>query len=773
MGKEMQSKNVTFKVSARTARLIGRENVANAEAAVIELVKNGYDADAENVDIIFDKGDLFIIDSGVGMTTQVIEEKWMVIGTDNKRTNVRTLKGRIVSGEKGIGRFALDKLGGTVTVTSWTGQTKDDPIEWAAQWADFEQEDTTVDMVHATLVTTSVKHFLELYKRLTKRTTKHGTILHIRDVRDDWNEQHLQTLFESMRALVPPANDRDFSITLRSNKHPKEWGDVQPLIAENYDYRLEATYDAERQQIDYTIYRNEFDITLLEKKYAQVFDEKHMGEVPFDLATFHKGFYSGLIPLRKALRSDAINLDTLGTFSFDLVFSKITKPNDEDIARFPYKTVDYRERASWLKKFGGIRIFRDNFRVRPYGESGDDWLRLGERQAQSPGGAAQRLGGYRVRPNQVTGSIYISRLHNEALQDKSSREGIVENESFELLKNIIKNMLTILENDRNTILFSLSELDKRMSEKSRIESEGRAALAEIRQEEQQGDDKNHKQRSKGNDERAEKVFDYAEALESKVDDKDEEIRLLRSLASAGIITAAAAHELNGLKNHMSVRMRQFDRLLNEHLDRNDFDKVPISKNPFARIEQMAEADEKIVSWLDYALMPLRRDKRTRKNVNISSYLTGLSSIWTPLLQNRKINLEIRTEIADDTVVRLFPIDLDTVFNNLIINSMEAFVYHKRLQVRHIGIRVHESDGKVFIDYEDNAGGLDESFLSDPEQIYLPHTTTKVNALGEPIGTGMGMYLLKAILDDNGAVPQIDISESGVFRMNIELIASTS
>lgn len=96
------------------------------------------------------------------MTTQVIEEKWMVIGTDNKRTNVKTLKGRIVSGEKGIGRFALDKLGGTVTVTSWTGQTKDGPIEWAAQWTDFEEEDTTVDMVHANLASTSVEHFLEL-----------------------------------------------------------------------------------------------------------------------------------------------------------------------------------------------------------------------------------------------------------------------------------------------------------------------------------------------------------------------------------------------------------------------------------------------------------------------------------------------------------------------------------------------------------------------------------------------------------------------------------
>lgn len=405
------SRNVSFKVSSRTARLIGRENVANAEAAIIELIKNGYDADAEVVQVIFKNDDLYIIDNGSGMTAETVENKWMIIGTDNKHKNTTTPKGRVVSGEKGIGRFALDKLGHATSLVSWTGNKDDKPIKWEVKWADFEAQNTTVDKVTATLTEISIADFSDIYKLITKHSTKHGTILHIQNVRDEWNESRIQELFESMQALVPPANDRDFGINLTSDNHPNKWGAVSPLISENYDYRLEARYNSERQQIEYTLYRNEFDIKLLEKKFNALFDEKHMGKEPFNLATFRKGFYSGTTPLRKALRSDNIDqqlLDTIGTFSFDLTFSKISRPNDEDIVRFPYKTIDYRERANWLKSFGGIRIFRDNFRVRPYGESGDDWLRLGERQAQSPGGAAQRLGGYRVRPNQVTGSIYIS-----------------------------------------------------------------------------------------------------------------------------------------------------------------------------------------------------------------------------------------------------------------------------------------------------------------------------------------------------------------------------
>lgn len=768
----MSKQKISFKVSARTARLIGRENVSNDEAAIIELVKNGYDADAEHVDVLFEHNDLFIIDSGIGMTAKTIEDKWMVIGASAKRVETTTPKGRIVSGEKGIGRFALDKLGTAVILSSWTGQKADNPVEWVARWDDFEQEGTTVDAVSATMRDLEIEDFTKLYKRLTKRTATHGTVLHIHGVREVWDEPRIQELFESMRALVPPARDKDFGITLRSADHPKKWGRVDPLIAENYDYRLEATYNPAKQQIEYVVYRNEFDIMQLEKKYSEVFNEPNMGTAPFDLATFRKGSYTGSIALRKALRTDAVNkqlLDSMGKFSFDLSFSKVSRPNDEDVDRFPYKTIDYRERAGWLKKFGGIRIFRDNFRVRPYGEAGDDWLRLGERQAQSPGGAAQRLGGYRVRPNQVTGSIYISRLENEDLQDKSSREGIVENKSFDLLKNIIKNMLTILENDRNTVLFSLSQLDKRINKSSQIESKGREALAEIKKEKR--DSKNDKQsgRSEYRKERTERVFEYAEILESKVDDKNEEIRLLRSLASAGIITAAAAHELNGLKNHMLVRMRQFDKLLGGYLDRDSFQNVLVSKNPFARIEQMAVSDAKIVAWLDYALMPLRRDRRTRKKVNVAEYISGLSGVWSPLLSSRKIILDIGIDKESEQVfTRLFPIDLDTIFNNLIINSMEAFVQNKRLEERRITINLSADASSITIQYEDTAGGLHETFLSDPHQIFRPHVTTKVNALGEPTGTGMGMYLIKAVLDDNDGQITLLLDNPTAFAADIIL-----
>ncbi len=765
----MSVANLPFKVSARTARLIGRENVANPEAAVIELVKNGYDADGADVHIIFEGNDLYIVDNGHGMDLDTIENSWMVIGTDNKELTPKTPRGRIRSGAKGIGRFALDKLGAhSIMYTLQDEQAV--ALRLEVSWADFEKSSKTVDGVSATLEQLKKSEFENIYKRLVGKNVDSGTILHIQQLREVWSKRNIDRLFSSLRSLVPPASDKEFKISLKSEQFPKEYGNVRPLVVTDFDYKLNAFYDASNQELRFDLTRNEFDVQMLNKKYAGVYKEKGMGVYPFDPLTFENAKYKGVKALDEILPgikhySDA--LKGIGDFSFELTFAKNKKPNDEDFEKYPYKTVDYRERIEWLKKFGGIRIFRDNFRVRPYGENGDDWLRLGERQAQSPGGPGQRMGGYKVRPNQVTGSVYISRLSNAVLEDKSSREGIVENDSFELLKNIIKAILTILENDRNQVFFSLSELYKKTNEQEAVRLRAKEAIAKVKADKDQANkaDNSFNQKS----EYAERIADYVEVLESKSHDKDEEIKILRSLASAGIITAAAAHELSGLKNHMSVRARQFERLLEKHLKREEFVNESAAHDPFKRIAQMAESDRKIVSWMDYALMPLRRDRRLRNKIKAKEYFEGLQVIWDTLLEDRKIKLTINSNVKAETAIKAFPIDLDTIFNNLLINSTEAFIARKSTDDRKITIGLEEQAGRIKITYEDNAGGLDDSFKKDTEGIFMPHVTTKVNLTGEATGTGMGMYLVKATVDENAGSVTIE-DAPGRFKLLIGLQA---
>ena len=123
---------IAFQVSARAGKLLGRENFSNPEGAIIELVKNSYDADAKNSIVVFDivcdevenkktkkkeqipnpdLSSIYIIDNGDGMTYEIIENHWMKIGTGNKETDYISDGDRIKTGAKGIGRFALDRLG--------------------------------------------------------------------------------------------------------------------------------------------------------------------------------------------------------------------------------------------------------------------------------------------------------------------------------------------------------------------------------------------------------------------------------------------------------------------------------------------------------------------------------------------------------------------------------------------------------------------------------------------------------------------------------------
>lgn len=136
---------VSFTVSARTAKLIGQENFATAEGAIVELVKNAYDADAKNCIIIFKNHEeftenpvIYIVDNGIGMTSDVIKTNWMKIGTDDKLQNYMSEGGRVKTGAKGIGRFALDRLGFSSEMRTVSMEPAEGTI-WRVEWSDFDR----------------------------------------------------------------------------------------------------------------------------------------------------------------------------------------------------------------------------------------------------------------------------------------------------------------------------------------------------------------------------------------------------------------------------------------------------------------------------------------------------------------------------------------------------------------------------------------------------------------------------------------------------------
>lgn len=141
-----------YRISSRATILLGRESISRIESAVTEIVKNTYDADASMCFLTFDIPNdcIYIFDNGIGMTRKSIEENWMLIGTDNKRVEYQSAKGRVRAGEKGIGRFALDRMGSICEMYTKT-EDANSTLHWTTNWEMFEESGRLLDDMYATL----------------------------------------------------------------------------------------------------------------------------------------------------------------------------------------------------------------------------------------------------------------------------------------------------------------------------------------------------------------------------------------------------------------------------------------------------------------------------------------------------------------------------------------------------------------------------------------------------------------------------------------------
>jgi signal transduction histidine kinase len=431
-------------------------------------------------------------------------------------------------------------------------------------------------------------------------------------------------------------------------------------------------------------------------------------------------------------------------------------------------------RKDWLNKFGGIKLFRDNFRVRPYGEVKDtafDWIGLGNRKATSPAGIAKKDGGYRVEPENVAGAIRISRLTNVNFEDKSSREGLQENKTFQVFKNLIAEIISEFEKDRAYIAREMSEYDdiKNGPERDRQKAEKlkNEILAKSREKKENNSKNIYSQQEYNQETESDKE---KEILASELERQEEEIeklkdeqKILRGLASSGIVLASFSHDLSKLNNVLASRTENLKSLMLDKMAEDDYLEVKDFRNPFKQLERIKKQDLKLQNWLNFSLGATRKDKRKRKQLFLKSYFKNLKNDWITVMNERGVELDI--EEIDEIDMRVFEIDIDSIFNNLLVNSIDAFIISKENRDRKIVVKATSSSKDIILDYYDNGPGLSND-ISEPERIFEPLYTTKRNQYtGEEEGTGLGMWLVKSIIEENDGKVQLLYPEIG-FRLKI-------
>jgi signal transduction histidine kinase len=764
---------IAFNVSARTARLIGQENFANPEGAIIELVKNAYDADASKCIVFVSPIDdcIYIIDNGEGMTQAIIEKYWMTIGTDNKKETIESIGKRVKTGAKGIGRFALDRLGRNCEMR--TRMKEAIGVDWKVDWTQFEQSEKKITEISADLDSTDSLDIISETKTILSDfelasdffddwIENKGTIIRINDLKDVWAESSVSDLNNSLQVLAPPLETSNFHLYLFYPNAPKAFGLVNPTECEDYDYRLAAIVNADKS-IEIKVYRNELSVSQL--VVNKFFERSTLGDIRYSREIFEKDYFTintsinNLLPGLKD--SDAQkNIDKIGEFKFNFYFIKRGEgqEKDEAIGKYPYKSINEGVRKNWLNLFGGIKIFRDHFRVRPYGEpkgNAFDWLDLGKRAVSNP---TVTRAGYRVRPTQVYGVVNISRIYNQYFDDKSGREGIQENEVFTVFKELLKAIINVFENDRNQIMMTLKKI---YDERNKKEKAKAAAKKKIE----------NKKAGKSNDVNQEALDELLLAIEGYEDDIDdlvEEQKLLRVLASTGLIVTSFAHELKNLSDRIVPRTDDLVAVLKTLPLDEEVKTLPDFKNPYVMLTDMRNQDERLRNWLEFALSSVRNSKRMRKEINLVTYIEELQRLWSSLLKRRQTELIIETGNFVDVKFKGHEIDLDSIFNNLIANSSDAFKRKDADTTRIIRLSfVYDVKTGINVTYEDTGPGLSDE-ITDPNVIYQPFFTTKRDErTGEKTGTGLGMWIVKSTIENyNGGIEIINTRPNFKLKLNL-------
>jgi len=741
-------KSASFSVSARVAMQLGRESISNSIVGIVELIKNAYDADAENVTLHFsdldsDRSTLVIDDDGHGMTEEVLVDNWLVIGTDNKlRSGFSRRKRRALTGEKGLGRLGLDRLCRETAVQSFS-EVEEAGIELRIDWRKYENAGQRLETIQHPISRLPSK---QLQNPTTGKlfTKSHGTRLILSDLKDTWNERAIENLRKELSLLISPfAGPADFSIQLYAHNMHHQIDSTEILDAAEWKLEASITDTGYVTYIMRGIGGEEFDFTA---SWRSAFPERYE-EAP---SCGPLDFIMYFIP-RRSTKGLGFNRSQIDTF---------------------------------MEANQGIRIYRDGFRVMPYGSpTGEgDWLSLAFRRMQSPAGRS--TSGWRVGYNQVVGAVFITRDKNEQLLDQTNREGIVDGAAFSALCTFAKSAIEWFE--RNQV--SAFQLQSKMSEFSQKAQEAKQATEDAQRatsdlEKLVSDAIGALEGSEesvmapNNNEVRLKVMHAVAAVRERVgrsleaqdkmtiahDEVEEQLErdidTLQNLASLGILAVAFGHEtlahINLLTGNTNLLKSKLTLSVLHGVDARTKDVIEAS------LKDITIASRRIGAYGNFMLRNMRRDKRKRTKVNIDRVF---KDVFKPFELEKTRNVHTIMDFPQVIPpILAFVVDWESIIVNLLTNSLWAL---QSVQERTIRVRIRARDNLLHIWFADNGHGISAGTI---HHIFEPGFTTKRNEQGDKIGTGMGLTIVKDLVESyDGKVCASSPSDLGGAEFHIQV-----
>tara|TARA_R110000744_G_scaffold110953_1_gene209075 strand:+ start:736 stop:3066 length:2331 start_codon:yes stop_codon:yes gene_type:complete len=726
------SDNLRFTADSGALAHLGRDSIKDHTTAVLELVKNGYDADATNVEIEINitgdnKSFIRISDSGVGMTKDEVLKKWLRIGFSSKRIETTSKKGRRKTGEKGIGRLSADRLGSSISLIT---KTKDEIFGLEINWDDFDKQGIDLHLIPFKKID-SPEINLPKYKDKISLT---GTELIITDLRNEWKDSDLKRLYEELLILISPFRViKDFKITVKTNLTTEYKGEIKSKEHLKPEVEISVFYDGVSNEIKYT----------LKDKY-KISDASEKIITWEQLTQKQEGNKNLLNDIKD--NSISTNNPSCGPVIFDLMFY----PRDKAMVSGSGFTLN--QLKEYLSYNGGVKIYRDNISVKPYGFSGkdgEDWLNLGERQGQNPAGIGRS--DWMVKNNQMLGAIYISRDENKELEDSAAREGLVHNEAYYDLRALVLSGLRLLELHRHNIHKDINiapDKPKRPSYKKILDNY-KLQLDNLKKElvgmKEEAKKNNHSYVLNAST-NIDAVLVQTEMTERTIEEVLDKNRTLGGLATIGISSAVFGHETQ-------TSITQF-KMANEEAIESLLESPPDVKEALHELNLSKNHANQVAQWGAFALTRIKRDKRTRKQIEVSALLEKIILEITPTFRTSGIEISSSFE---EVHAKTFAMDIETVLINLLTNAYSACLNTSENRKVSLGLNALTIENKegFEVTVSDSGSGVHDEFK---EIIWEALYSTKTDDEGNISGTGLGLTIVQSIVDDLEGVRKVENDE---------------
>ncbi|HLN20912.1 MAG TPA: ATP-binding protein [Bacteroidales bacterium] len=713
---------------------IGRDLIKDKYAAIVELVKNAYDADSPTCKVSllpfeYNKAKgikICIKDEGHGMTFDTVVNTWMVPSTSDKLERIRSPKGRIMQGKKGIGRYSASIIGDDLVL-----QTIDEIGDLTTLyliWDHFKRAKYLED----------VDVLIENYTTKQKSGTEIiivGDESHL----NEWNVKQIQNLKFELKKLIPPIDKKEHSIETDTDnfKIQLEFGDfpfegysnsiedIEPYpLFDLFDYRISGTvskdgiaklkFENNRIKDAPPEILKEFKI-LLNQNNKRKGEESYCGEVKIDFSVFDR---------------DPISIDGL-----------IERGLKDPITG---QYVGRREARIILDTFNGVGVYRNGFRLRPLGDAGYDWLELDRERVQNPS--------VKIGSDQIIGFIHIHSEENSGLEEKSARDGLKETSEYFGLQEICKQVLIKLEERRFIYRqkLGLGRSGRNLNEKINVLYNFKDLKDKINKElDLLGIEENKK-------EVINKIISEKEDRNNKIaDELKQTIALYQGQATLGKIVNVILHEgrkpLGYFKNQIPL-ITEWKEEIHKKYNQDTLDKIV---NRLSVIDEQSNVFIKLFGKLD----PLSAKKRDRKkDFYLYPILENIKDVFLSDLEKQEISYKV--DCDKKLTCYGWKDDFYIVFTNLVDNSI-YWLQSKTDGTKEISYKVYKEDELIIIEYRDNGPGI-EKHLIESEIIFEPEFSNKTGG-----GTGLGLAIageaigrndgeIKAIYSENGAFFKIEV-----------------